>query len=122
MKLTILAVILLLFTGCAAIFSAHEVECEFETAPPGQQFHVNGRPYVSPTKLKLSARETHEVRWPDGTVEEFGRDFNGLFVLDIILLSPLAIIVDVATGAITWNISPSSFHWPKEPVADAPQP
>lgn len=111
-----------MLTGCASIFSPKATDVTFETTPPGKTIHVNGRPVVTPTTLKLSTRETHEVVWPDGTTEEFGRDFNGLFILDIVILSPLAIVIDLATGAVTWNISPDEYHWPKAPPELAPAP
>ena len=104
-----------LTSGCASIFSGRTQYVLLQPQHPDAQLLVDGQPVgKGPQRVSMKRDKPHLVTaqklgCPDG-IAGVTQNLNGLTVLNILWLplAPIAVIVDVATGAL-WDLDETVY-------------
>ena len=103
--LTILLMIAL-FTNCATIFKGTTEEVNFYSKPSGAEVYINGqfRGNTPILNLKLKSDKDYFIEIKQNGFVTYTTTINsgisvGYLLLDVLLICPLCIVVDAATGA-----------------------
>jgi hypothetical protein len=101
--LTLLSVLLL--GGCATLIRGPRQTLEFRTIPTGAQVKVDGRSYVTPVRVSLARKDTHDVvikKWGYRTLNfTVDPQWDGISLVGNIIMpgGSAGIVVDRVVGS-----------------------
>jgi len=99
------ALTVLMFHGCAAIFKGSSNAVDFSSDPGGAKVYVNGTPMgTTPVRLKLESKRTYNIEFRKEGYEPSTYTITnhvgaGWIVLDVLFTGLVGIVVDAATGS-----------------------
>jgi hypothetical protein len=111
----VLLSILLSLTSCATIISGTQEDVMFNSEPQGAMLDLNGAALgTTPCTIKLKRNQSHLVYLRKEGYHPYcfqiQKEFNPIFLGNIILGGPVGMLVDVCSGGV-YKLSPTSnFH------------
>jgi len=119
-SLFVLPALVLLTTGCAALFAAKQTPIAMQTNPSGAEVWIDGNKMgVTPVTLELSNKKSYVVTFKKDGQEASATINNGVgagwVVLDV-LGGLVPVIIDAATGS-WYGLSPHAVNQNLAPAA-----